>query len=175
MADLTGFEPATSGLTGRRALQAAPQVPVVEHLPAPGSQSLVAEGWVGGRRENVPVAASRAPSSAPVASGHAQRGPTRAGAFGAIALLPVILVGLYVEVLAAVADSLDDIHSKSHHATGPVWLGMFALLGVAGPAVAVIAAWHTKTERKSTWEATLRAEMAFLLIGIPAALFLIIA
>ncbi len=25
-ADLTGFEPATSGLTGRRALQAAPQV-----------------------------------------------------------------------------------------------------------------------------------------------------
>ena len=26
MADLTGFEPATSGLTGRRALQAAPQV-----------------------------------------------------------------------------------------------------------------------------------------------------
>src|ERR1700735_3282167 len=27
MADLTGFEPATSGLTGRRALQTAPQVP----------------------------------------------------------------------------------------------------------------------------------------------------
>ena len=27
-ADLTGFEPAASGLTGRRALQAAPQVPV---------------------------------------------------------------------------------------------------------------------------------------------------
>ncbi len=29
-ADLTGFEPATSGLTGRRALQAAPQVPVTD-------------------------------------------------------------------------------------------------------------------------------------------------
>ena len=27
VADLTGFEPATSGLTGRRALQTAPQVP----------------------------------------------------------------------------------------------------------------------------------------------------
>ena len=27
MADLTGFEPATSALTGRRALQTAPQVP----------------------------------------------------------------------------------------------------------------------------------------------------
>ena len=121
------------------------------------------------------MVASPASSSAPVASEAPPRGPTRAGAFGALALLPVILVGLYVEVLAAVADSLDDIHAKSHHATGPVWLGMFALLGVAGPATAAIAAWHTKVEHKSTWEAILRAEMAFLLIGIPAALFLIIA
>ena len=34
-ADLTGFEPATSGLTGRRALQAAPQVPADAGLPTP--------------------------------------------------------------------------------------------------------------------------------------------
>jgi hypothetical protein len=89
--------------------------------------------------------------------------------------LPVILAALYVEILAAAADSLDDIRSKAHHATGPIWLGIFALLGMAGPVTAVLAAWHTKQEHKTTWEATLRAEMAFMLIGIPATLFLLIA
>jgi hypothetical protein len=45
MADLTGFEPATSGLTGRRALQAAPQVPVLEHLRCPARRAY----WLAGR------------------------------------------------------------------------------------------------------------------------------
>jgi hypothetical protein len=42
-ADLTGFEPATSGLTGRRALQAAPQVPTPAITPA-GDRLLGAGG-----------------------------------------------------------------------------------------------------------------------------------
>lgn len=102
-------------------------------------------------------------------------GPTKAGAIGAIALLPVILLFVYMEVLLAIGDSLSDVDSKTHHATGPLWLGVYALLGVSGPIAAAVVAWHTKAEQKSTWQATLRAEMAFVLIGIPATLFLLMA
>ncbi len=43
-ADLTGFEPATSGLTGRRALQAAPQVPVAgDRTAGRGAEPLLAD------------------------------------------------------------------------------------------------------------------------------------
>ncbi|MHB8245547.1 MAG: hypothetical protein ACYDGN_09365 [Acidimicrobiales bacterium] len=100
--------------------------------------------------------------------------PTRGAAVGAVALLPIILVVTYIEVLAAIADSLSDIHARSHHPTGPLWLGIFALLGVAGPVAAGMAVWHTKAERKSSLQAILRGEMAFLLIGLPATFLLLV-
>jgi integrase len=40
-ADLTGFEPATSGLTGRRALQTAPQVPADHPAPPTGFEPVL--------------------------------------------------------------------------------------------------------------------------------------
>lgn len=101
--------------------------------------------------------------------------PTRAGAIAAIALIPVLLAVAYVEVVASVADSLSDIHAKAHHPTGALWLGGFALLGVAGPAAAAVAAFHTRAEGRSVTQAALRAEMAFVMIGIPAMFLLLIA
>ncbi len=102
-------------------------------------------------------------------------GTTRSGLIGALVLLPVLVVAAYVEVVAAIADSLDDIQAKSHHATGPLWLGIFAVLGIAGPVAAGLTAWHTKTEGRSSWQAVLRGEMAFVLVGVPAALLLLVA
>jgi hypothetical protein len=101
--------------------------------------------------------------------------PTRGSIFGAVALLPVLVLIAYVEVAAAIGDSLDDVQARSHHVTGPLWLGIFALLGVAGPVSAALAAWHTRTEQRSLWQAALRAEMACLLIGMPAAFLLLVA
>lgn len=105
----------------------------------------------------------------------AEKRPSRAGLVGVVALAPVILACCYAEVLLAVAATLDDLHAKGHHATGPAWLGAFALLGLAGPLAAALAAWHTKAEGRPNWQATLRAEMAFLLIGLPALFFLLMA
>ena len=51
-ADLTGFEPAASGLTGRRALQAAPQVPVNW---APPQSSLAVRVSIEGAISQVPT------------------------------------------------------------------------------------------------------------------------
>lgn len=101
--------------------------------------------------------------------------PTRSGVVGSLVLLPVLVAAAYVEVVAVVADSLDDIQAKAHHATGPLWLGIFAVLGIAGPVAAGLTAWHTKTEGRSSWQAVLRGEMAFVLVGIPAALLLLMA
>ncbi|MHB1988816.1 MAG: hypothetical protein ACYCSF_12675 [Acidimicrobiales bacterium] len=100
---------------------------------------------------------------------------TRPGAIAAVALLPVLVCVCYVEALLAIGDSLNDIHAKAHHVTGPIWLGVFALLGVSGPVAAACAAWQTRAEKKSLWQAMLRAEMALVLIGVPAMFFLLMA
>lgn len=94
---------------------------------------------------------------------------------GALALVPLVLVFFFLEVALAVSDSLSDVHATRHHATGPLWLGIFALLGLFGPLVSGFAAWHTRLEKKGLWLALLRAELAALLVAFPAALFLFMA
>lgn len=99
--------------------------------------------------------------------------PTRSGLLGAIALFPVLVAIFAAEVSLAVYDSVQDVHSAHHHVTGPLWLGIYAVLGIGGPVASVVGAWHTRAEGRNLWQVVLRAEMAFMLIGMPATLLLL--
>jgi hypothetical protein len=176
-ADLTGFEPATSGLTGRRALRAAPQVRDPETAPVYDVMILVglraaAEPVTPDRRDNGHVAYQAGLRSVPTEEPDASV-PTRSGIFGAVALFPLLVAILAAEVYLAVYDTGADLHSLHHHATGVIWLGFYALLGIGGPVSAAIGGWHTRQEGRPWWQVVMRAEMAFLLIGMPATLLLL--
>ncbi|MGH9298100.1 MAG: hypothetical protein ACRDZP_09020 [Acidimicrobiales bacterium] len=118
-----------------------------------------------------PLATRAAASSSAANSSSAAERPQRGAVIGAVCLAPFLLVALYLEIVASVADSLDDL--QAHKTTGLLWLAFFALLGICGPVAAAVATWNTRADGGRGWRVVLRAEMAMALVGAPAALLLI--
>lgn len=101
-------------------------------------------------------------------------GVSPAGRVGTVVLAPVLAFVLYVEIAAAISDSIHVIDATHHHLTAPLWLGIFAVLAIGGPITGFIAFRQMRRLTGDGWQALLRAETVFALVGLPAALMLLV-